>query len=114
MKKGKWILALCVSCMALVSLTCFFRHARAEKEETEPPKTKYYSGEAIEGAVLQLIDKDGKIVKEWTTTKAAYEIGAELVAGETSAAFMIKKQTAPLVEWKYARMTRTAFIFIMR
>ena len=30
----------------------------------------------------------------------------ELVAGETSAAFMVKKQTAPLVEWKYARMNR--------
>jgi len=92
MKKGKWILALCVSCMALVSLTCFFRHAHAEKEETEPPKTKYYSGEAIEGAVLQLIDKDGKIVKEWTTTKAAYEIGAELVAGET---YILHEKSAP-------------------
>ena len=92
MKKGKWILALCVSCMALVSITCFFRHARAEKEETEPPKTKYYSGEAIEGAVLQLIDKDGKVVKEWTTTKAAYEIGAELVAGET---YILHEKSAP-------------------
>ncbi len=30
----------------------------------------------------------------------------ELVAGETSAAFMVKKQSAPLVEWKYARMNR--------
>ena len=78
--------------MALVSLTCFFRHAHAEKEETEPPKTKYYSGEAIEGAVLQLIDKDGKVVKEWTTTKAAYEIGAELVAGET---YILHEKSAP-------------------
>ena len=30
----------------------------------------------------------------------------ELVAGETSAAFMVKKQSAPLVEWKYVRMTK--------
>ena len=86
------IIALCVSCMALVSLACLFRHAHAEKEETEPPKTKYYSGEAIEGAVLQLIDKDGKVVKEWKTTKAAYEIGAELVAGET---YTLHEKSAP-------------------
>ena len=92
MKKGKWILALCVSCMALVSLVCLFRHASAEKEKPEPPRTKYYSGEAIEGAVLQLIDKDGKVVKEWRTTKAAYEIGAELVAGET---YTLHEKSAP-------------------
>ena len=60
MKKGKWIITLCLSCVILAGLGLFFRHARAEKEEKEPPKTKYYSGEAIEGAVLQLIDKDGK------------------------------------------------------
>ena len=83
---------MCLSCVILAGLGLFFRHARAEKEEAEPPKTRYYSGEAIEGAVLQLIDKDGKVVKEWTTTKAAYEIGAELVAGET---YTLHEKSAP-------------------
>ena len=92
MKKGKWIITLCLSCVILAGLGLFFRHARAEKEEKEPPKTKYYSGEAIEGAVLQLIDKDGKVVKEWTTTKAAYEIGAELTAGAT---YTLHEKSAP-------------------
>ena len=71
MKKGRWIITLCLACVILAGLGLFFRHASAEDEKKEPPKTKYYSGEAIEGAVLQLIDKDGKVVKEWTTTKAA-------------------------------------------
>ena len=58
----------------------------------EPPKTKYYSGEAIAGVVLQFIDKDGRIVREWETTKAAYEIGAELTAGET---YALHEKSAP-------------------
>lgn len=92
MKKGRWIITLCLACVILAGLGLFFRHASAEDEKKEPPKTKYYSGEAIEGAVLQLIDKDGKVVKEWTTTKAAYEIGAELVAGET---YTLHEKSAP-------------------
>jgi LPXTG-motif cell wall-anchored protein len=92
MKKGRWIITLCLACVILAGLGLFLCHASAEDEKKEPPKTKYYSGEAIEGAVLQLIDKDGKVVKEWTTTKVAYEIGAELVAGET---YTLHEKSAP-------------------
>ena len=92
MKKGKWIITLSLSFLDLAVAALFFRRANAEKDEPGPPATKYYSGEAIAGAVLQLIDKDGRIVREWETTKTAYEIGAELTAGET---YTLHEKSAP-------------------
>ena len=92
MKKGKWIITLSLSFLVLAVAALFFRRANAEKDEPIPPAAKYYSGEAIAGAVLQLIDKDGRIVREWETTKTAYEIGAELTAGET---YTLHEKSAP-------------------
>lgn len=92
MKRLRWIAGLCLS-LALVFAACFFlRQAKAEKDEVKAPETKYYSGEAIAGAVLQILDRNGRVIKEWETTKAAYEIGAELTAGET---YILHEKSAP-------------------
>ncbi|MBR4163656.1 MAG: hypothetical protein IKR11_09050, partial [Solobacterium sp.] len=37
-------------------------------------KTDIADGEEIEGAHIQIIDKDGKVVEEWTSTKEVHEI----------------------------------------
>lgn len=92
MKRLRWIVGVCIS-LALVFAACFFlQQAKADKDEVEAPKTKYYSGEAIAGAVLQILDRDGRVIKEWETTKASYEIGAELTAGET---YILHEKSAP-------------------
>ena len=92
MKRLRWIAGVCIS-VALVFAVCFFlQQAKADKDEAEAPKTKYYSGEAIAGAVLQILDRNGRVIKEWETTKASYEIGAELTAGET---YILHEKSAP-------------------
>ncbi len=43
----------------------------------------HVSGQALAGARLQLLDKAGKVIQEWTTDGTDYEINAVLIAGET-------------------------------
>ena len=41
------------------------------------------SGNDISGAVMQLIDKDGNVIEEWTSDGTAHVLTAKLIAGET-------------------------------
>ncbi|MDY3765975.1 MAG: SpaA isopeptide-forming pilin-related protein, partial [Lachnospiraceae bacterium] len=50
----------------------------------EISKVAITGGEEIEGAVLQILDKDGEVVAEWTSQAGkAHELQAVLVVGET-------------------------------
>ena len=53
-------------------------------------KTDIASGEELEGATIQIIDKDGKVVEEWVSTKEVHEVeglktGEEYTLHETVA-----------------------------
>ena len=41
------------------------------------------SGEEVPGATLQILDKDGKVVEEWTSTDQPHTVQEKLTAGET-------------------------------
>ena len=40
-------------------------------------------GKDISGAILQLLDKEGEVIEEWTTDGTAHVLTATLIAGET-------------------------------
>ena len=50
------------------------------------------SGDAVIGAVLQILDADKKVVEEWTTTKEDHELTSVLIAGET---YTLHEKSAP-------------------
>lgn len=49
-------------------------------------------GNDIKGAVMQLLDKDGNVVEEWTTAGNAHVLTAQLIAGET---YTLHEKLAP-------------------
>lgn len=49
-------------------------------------------GNDIKGAVMQLLDKDGNVVEEWTTDGNAHVLTAQLIAGET---YTLHEKSAP-------------------
>ena len=58
--------------------------------EIKVSKTDIASGEELEGATIQIIDKDGKVVEEWVSTKEAHVVkglktGEEYTLHETVA-----------------------------
>lgn len=61
------------------------------KSITEVIKVESDSGEPLEGAILQIIDKDEVVKEEWTTTKEAYVISG-LNYGEE---YTLHEVTAP-------------------
>ena len=54
-------------------------------------KTDVANGKELEGAKIQIIDKDGKVVAEWTSTKKAQEVTG-LKTGET---YTLHEEVAP-------------------
>lgn len=50
------------------------------------------SGDAVIGAVLQILDADKKVVEEWTTTKEDHELTSVLIAGAT---YTLHEKSAP-------------------
>lgn len=46
-------------------------------------RSESLTGTFLAGAKLQLLDKDGNVIEEWTTTEEAYVVKADLVIGET-------------------------------
>ena len=54
-------------------------------------KTDIADGEEVEGATIQIIDKDGNVVEEWVSTKEAHEIEG-LKTGET---YTLRETVAP-------------------
>ena len=50
------------------------------------------SGAELEGAKIQIIDEDGKVVEEWTSTKEVHVVRG-LVAGKK---YILREQVAPL------------------
>lgn len=72
-----------------------------EEEEEEPTKivvnvekrAESITGKLLEGATLQLIDKDGKILDTWTSTEEAYSLDvSKLTINET---YTIREISAP-------------------
>ncbi len=49
-------------------------------------------GTPVKDAVLQIIDKDGKIIDEWTTDGKSHEVIGKLVVGET---YILHEKSAP-------------------
>ncbi len=60
--------------------------------KVEISKTSLVDGKELSGATLQILDKNGKVVKEWTTNGTKTMIEAELIAGET---YTLKETAAP-------------------
>ncbi|MDO4803260.1 MAG: Cna B-type domain-containing protein [Lachnospiraceae bacterium] len=54
-------------------------------------KTDITGSEELEGATIQVLDADGGIVDQWTSTKEAHEV-KDLIAGET---YTLKETVAP-------------------
>ena len=50
------------------------------------------SGDAVIGAVLQILDSNKKVVEEWTTTKEDHELTSVLIAGAT---YTLHEKSAP-------------------
>lgn len=50
------------------------------------------TGEELPGADLQIIDKVGNVIEEWTSTNEPHYIEAKLIAGET---YILREITAP-------------------
>lgn len=57
--------------------------------KVEITKTDITGEQEIEGAKLQVLDEEGNIIEEWTSTKEPYRI-EYLVAGEKHMSFMKK------------------------
>ena len=51
--------------------------------EVRISKTDAASGEMLSGAMLQILDKDGAVVEEWTSENDVHVIKGKLVAGKT-------------------------------
>ena len=83
--KRKWLIPIACFILCLMMAGGAFAAKQVEKKANEPEAVAkpYLSGEAIAGAKLQIIDKDGRVIKEWISTEDAFEINAELEAGET-------------------------------
>lgn len=83
--KRKWLIPIACFTLCLMMAGGAFAAKQVEKKanESESVAKPYLSGEAIAGAKLQIIDKDGKVIKEWISTEDTFEINAELEAGET-------------------------------
>ena len=62
------------------------------------------SGEAVVGARMQILDKDGNIKADWVTDGKDFELTAELLAGET---YTLHEVSAPAGYIKAADQTFT-------
>ena len=61
------------------------------KTEIRVSKTDIATGEELEGATIQILDKDGNVVEEWTSTKEAH-VTTGLKTGET---YTLRETVAP-------------------
>ncbi|MBQ6288924.1 MAG: Cna B-type domain-containing protein, partial [Clostridia bacterium] len=71
--------------------------------EVKVSKVDIANGEELEGAHIQILDKDGNVVEEWTSTKDVHEVKG-LHTGET---YTLKETVAPL---GYTIATETTFV----
>ena len=55
-------------------------------------KQSVTGSEEVPGATLQILDKDGKVVEEWTSTDQPHTVQEKLTAGET---YILKETNAP-------------------
>ena len=70
--------------------------------EVKVSKVDIADGKELEGAHIQIIDKDGNVVEEWDSTKEVHEVTG-LHTGET---YTLKETVAPL---GYTIATETTF-----
>ncbi|MBO4652460.1 MAG: hypothetical protein J5649_03990 [Lachnospiraceae bacterium] len=92
--KKQWLIPLLCICLLCAALGGAYAAGIIGSPEPEPVVTegRYYRGEAIAGAMLQLIDSRGVVIREWKTDTEAYLIEAELTAGET---YILHEAEAP-------------------
>ena len=95
------IIAIIAAMVLIISAVGFAYAASDGKGTTSGEYDKNYtvtkvksvtSGAAVIGAVLQILDSNGTVVEEWTTTNADHEINAKLVAG---ASYKLHEKSAP-------------------
>lgn len=60
--------------------------------KVEISKKKITDGEELEGAHLEIIDENGKVVEEWISKKTPHIINAKLIAGKT---YTLRETIAP-------------------
>lgn len=63
-------------------------------KHTSVKLTKYseLTSKPLAGAVLQIIDENGAVIEEWTSTEEAHEVNAKLIAGAT---YTLHEESAP-------------------
>ena len=62
-----------------------------KKTEVKVSKVDVADGKELEGATIQILDKDGKVVAEWTSGKEAHEVTGLLTAAE----YTLHEEVAP-------------------
>ncbi|MCR5531678.1 MAG: hypothetical protein K6F26_07505 [Lachnospiraceae bacterium] len=62
------------------------------------------SGDAVVGAVLQIVDKNGAVIEEWTSGAGEHPLNARLIAGAT---YTLREKSVPAGYVKAADVTFT-------
>ena len=75
-----------------VQMTVYDQPENASAKDTEIRflKTDAVTGEPLEGAVLQVLDKDGELVEEWTSGKEAH-----VISGLPEGEYILHEKQAP-------------------
>ncbi|SHK54166.1 SpaA isopeptide-forming pilin-related protein [Hespellia stercorisuis] len=69
----------------------FTKEVENQPTESQFTKVDLTTGEELEGATLQILDKDGTVVEEWTSTKEAH-----VVYGLPEGSYTLHEELAPL------------------
>lgn len=100
----KIMTGLCIAFSVLFLLVGAGAAAKGTEKPTGTEARKYVSGEAVKGAVLQLLDEQGKVIKEWTSEQNEFVIEAELTEGAT---YTLREKEAPAGFYKAEDITFT-------
>ena len=106
--KRKWLIPIACFTLCLMMAGGAFAAKQVEKKANEPEAVAkpYLSGEAIAGAKLQIIDKDGKVIKEWISTEDTFEINAELTTEVESLQARLGEAENSVERWKDMYLTK--------
>lgn len=101
---NRFITGLCIGFSVLILMAGVSLAVFGSEKPTGKEAGKYMSGEAVAGAVLQLIDGQGKVIKEWTSEKKEFVIEAELTEGTT---YTLHEKEAPAGYYRAEDITFT-------
>ena len=103
--KGKYKIfkfaSLVMSGLLIVCFALSFAYAEGEKGNPAGDYDKNYrvttvksvrSGDAVVGAVLQIVDKNGTVIEEWTSGTSEHPLNARLIAGAT---YTLREKSVP-------------------